>query len=247
MYWLRSSGNMTLDPLFVLLCYAYMESPKQRILVVDDDDAARELIRAYLDDRYEVIDTGDPEQALRMTLECKPRAILLDLSMPGFTGFELCKTLSSLGFTRDIPVFIVSSEDQRNKAFCESLGALDYFQKPVDCDRLRARLELVIAGKKPERRAAPRTNTRLAIRLRWKDRDGVSRESRTVTENVSATGFLCGCHEPLEVGTHLEVFFGDEGEHYMDAATVVRIQGTGPDRLYGCHFITDQTRTAPRA
>lgn len=217
-----------------------MESAKQRVLVVDDDAAARELIRAYLDDRYEVIDTGDPEQALRITLECKPSAILLDLSMPGFTGFELCKTFSSLGFTQDIPIFIVSSEDQRNKAFCESLGALDYFQKPVDGDRLRARLELVIAGKKPERRAAPRTNTRLALRLKWKDRDGSARESRTVTENVSATGFLCGCKEPLEIGTRLQVFFGDDGEHYMGTANVVRVQEAGTDRLYGCHFITDR-------
>jgi len=224
-----------------------MESRKQRILVVDDDDAARELIRAYLEDRYEVIDTGDPEQALRITLECKPSAILLDLSMPGFTGFELCKTLSSLSFTQGIPVFIVSSEDRRNKAFCESLGAVDYFQKPVDSDRLRARLERIIEERKTERRAAPRTNTRLPITLRWKDAGGTPQERRTVTENVSATGFLCGCKAPLEIGTHLEVFFGDNGEHYMDAATVVRIQGAGSDRLYGCHFVTEQTSTTPKA
>jgi DNA-binding response OmpR family regulator len=214
-----------------------MTPPRQRVLVIDDDDAARELIRAYLDDQYEIIDTGDPEQALKMTLEHKPSAILLDLSMPGFTGFDLCKTLSSLSFTQHIPIFIVSGQDVRNKAFCESLGASDYFQKPIDLDRLRARLASALAAKTPERRMAARINTRLPVKLKWKDKSGSSLEARTVTENVSATGFLCGCKVPLEIGASIDVFVGSDGEHYMGTALVVRLEGADTENpLYGCYF-----------
>jgi response regulator RpfG family c-di-GMP phosphodiesterase len=215
-----------------------MHRTKPRVLIIDDDAVSRELLRDYLDDLYEIIETGESEQALKLTLEYKPSAILLDLSMPGFTGFELCKTLSSLSFTQEIPIFIVSGQDPRNKAFCESLGAYDYLQKPVVCDQLRARLAIALEEKKqPDRRLAPRTNTRLAITLRWKDKDGFALEGRTVTENVSATGFLCGCKVPIEIGTSLDVFVGNEGEHYMGTALVVRVQGTDvQSRLYGCHF-----------
>ena len=215
-----------------------MPVAKQRVLVIDDDEPMRDLIRAYLDDTYEVVDTGDPENALRMTLEHKPNAILLDLGMPGFTGFELCKTLSSLGFMHQIPILIVSGADARNKAFCESLGASVYLHKPIDAEQLRDALAQVLAGKVADRRGAPRTNSRIAMKLKWNDKSGTPMEVQTVTENVSATGFLCGSKRNIEIGTQVEVFVGDDGEHYMGTAKVVRLErsGTGVP-FYGCHFI----------
>jgi DNA-binding response OmpR family regulator len=67
-----------------------------QVLIVDDDEAMRSVIKDHLSSTYKVIDTGSPEMALSMTLECKPDAILLDLSMPGLSGFELCQLFSSL-------------------------------------------------------------------------------------------------------------------------------------------------------
>jgi CheY-like chemotaxis protein len=67
-----------------------------KILVVDDDDAIRALLKLRLADTYRVIETGDPEQALALALEHKPEAILLDLMMPGFSGFELCQSFHTL-------------------------------------------------------------------------------------------------------------------------------------------------------
>ena len=64
-----------------------------RILIVDDDEAIRRLVRLNLTDLYEVFDTGQPEEALAP--EHKPDAILLDLRMPGYSGFERRKTLTS--------------------------------------------------------------------------------------------------------------------------------------------------------
>ena len=64
-----------------------------KILIVDDDDALRALMKMRLSDTYEVIDTGNPVQALGLALEHKPDAVLLDLMMPDTSGFELCQSL----------------------------------------------------------------------------------------------------------------------------------------------------------
>jgi DNA-binding response OmpR family regulator len=212
---------------------------KQRVLVIDHDDDTRDMVRQSLADKYEVIETGDSRQALSMTLERDPGAILLELSLTTFSGFELLKTLSSLSFTQRIPILVLSAEDPRNKAFCLSLGASDYFQKPIEAAQLRTRLTAALSEreKKVERRAAPRVNTKLPVKLKWTDKSGTARETRTVTENISATGFLCGCKIPLEVGTSLDVFVGADWEHYMGAASVVRVQGADTENpFYGCHF-----------
>jgi len=63
----------------------------EKLLIVDDEEAMRRLLRINLADSYEIIDTGDPEHALALALQNKPSAILLDLRMPRCSGFELCR------------------------------------------------------------------------------------------------------------------------------------------------------------
>jgi DNA-binding NtrC family response regulator len=53
-----------------------------KLLIVDDEEAMRALLRINLADRYEIIDTGNPEQALALAMKENPSAILLDLRMP---------------------------------------------------------------------------------------------------------------------------------------------------------------------
>ena len=94
----------------------------QKILIVDDDEMMRGVIKANLDTKYEVIDTGAPETALALTLEHRPDAILFDLAMPGFSGFELCRALSSLTFTQQIPVLILSGQDEKKQSILREPG-----------------------------------------------------------------------------------------------------------------------------
>jgi DNA-binding response OmpR family regulator len=89
------------------------------------------VLRDRLDDGYEIIDTGDPEEAIAPSLQHKPDVVLLDLMMPKFSGLEVCQTLSSLSFTQQIPILIVSGESAtKYKTFCQNLGAAGYFEKP---------------------------------------------------------------------------------------------------------------------
>jgi DNA-binding response OmpR family regulator len=64
-----------------------------KILIVDGDQSMRQLLRLRLADTYEIIDTGEPEQALSLALEHRPEAIFLDLMMPKHSGFQLCQSL----------------------------------------------------------------------------------------------------------------------------------------------------------
>ena len=178
-----------------------------RILIVEDELAMRNLLRERLVDSYEVIDTGDPTEALALALQHKPDCILLDLMMPKFTGFELCQTLSSLSATRLVPIFIISGNPAAEyKTFCLNLGAREYFEKPVDFNQLKRRLADVLKEKQAEQRSEIRARLRVILKLKGTDTSAKAFELLTVTEDVSASGFLCGCHALLEGGAIVEVF-----------------------------------------
>src|ERR1700740_1745566 len=113
----------------------------EKILVVDDDDAMRGLIKMRLSDTYQTIDTGNPVQALELALEHKTRAILLDLMMQDCSGFELCQSFHNLSYTARIPVFVVTGESAaKYQDYMSTLGAAGYFEKPIDFTKLRSRL-----------------------------------------------------------------------------------------------------------
>jgi DNA-binding response OmpR family regulator len=211
-----------------------------KLLVVDDDESVRGLLRTRLSDSYQIVETGDPEQALALALEHKPDAILLDLMMPGFSGFELCQSFHTLSYTSRIPIFVITGEaGAKYKEHCESLGARGYFQKPVDFAALKARLAEELKGKTPERRAHKRVQMRVVLSLRGSDASGKSFTEATSTENVSASGFLCSCSASLVKGAHVEVFLTSGGhERYAGRAQVVRKDAAGsPWQRYGFQFV----------
>jgi len=200
-----------------------------KLLIVDDDESVRGLLRMRLSGSYQIVDTGDPEQALGLALEHKPDAILLDLMMPGFSGFELCQSLHSLSYTSRIPIFVITGEaGTKYKEHCESLGARGYFHKPVDFTALKAVLAEELKGKQAERRAHKRVQMRVLLKLRGIDATGKSFDEQTTTDNVSAGGFLCGCTVPLVKDTLVDVFLTSGGvERHAGRAKVVRKESTG--------------------
>ncbi len=200
-----------------------------KVLVIDDDEAVRGLLRMRLSGSYQVVETGNPEQALGLALEHKPDAILLDLMMPGFSGFELCQSLHSLSYTSRIPIFVITGEaGTKYKEHCESLGAKGYFHKPVDFAALKAALAEELKGRQPERRAHKRVQMRVVLRLRGTDANGHAFDESTTTDNVSAGGFLCACTLPLVKGTPVDVFLTSGGaERHAGRAHVVRKETTG--------------------
>jgi CheY-like chemotaxis protein len=199
----------------------------QKLLVVDDEEPVRRLIRLNLSDTYEVIDTGDPEQALALAMQNKPAAILLDLRMPRFSGFELCRTFASMTFTQLIPIFVVTGEGgSTTKALCKDLGATGYFEKPIDFEGLRSSLAKVLGAKRPERRGEVRVRLRLPMKVRGKDANGKAFEEETVTENLATSSFLCGCTAVLVKDSIVQVYLKSSGEQLVGKARVVRSEAS---------------------
>jgi CheY-like chemotaxis protein len=193
----------------------------EKLLIVDDEESMRRLLRINLADRYEILDTGEPEQALALAMQNKPSAILLDLRMPKYSGFELCRTLSSMTSTQLIPLIIVSGESgATTKALCKELGATAYFQKPIDFEALRAGLASVLHGARRERRREVRIRMRVILALRGTDIHGKPFEEVSGTECVSVSGFLCGCSAILKVDSAIEVRLTGQGRNFLGKARV---------------------------
>lgn len=212
----------------------------ETVLVVDDDEAMRGLIRMRLADAYEVIDTGDPVHALELVLQHKPRAILLDLMMPDCSGFELCQSLHNLSYTNRIPIFVVSGESAaKYREYMNGLGAADFFEKPIDFAKLKQRLQAELETRPSERRAHVRVRMKLMLKLKGQDVSQRSFEQLTTTENVSVGGFMCMLPIDLQVDSSFQVFLSGAGrDRYVGSARVVRKEAPNtPWQRYAFHFI----------
>ena len=210
-----------------------------QLLIVDDDEVLRRLMRLELADTYEIIDSGEPEQGLALALEHRPDAILLDLRMPKYSGYELCQTFTSFSRTQMIPVIIVSGEaGGQTKEHCKQLGAADYFEKPIDFDALRACLSQIAKTRRHIPRTEVRVRLRVPLKLRGTHSDGRKFEEVGTTENVSLTGFLCGCVAELATDSIVDVYLTSCGEDYVGKAKIVYCDpNAAPLRRYGCRFI----------
>ncbi|MCG3110823.1 MAG: response regulator [Candidatus Manganitrophus sp. SB1] len=107
------------------------EEDRPRILVVEDDPAVAKLLALYLtQEGYAVVHAYDGQDAIEKAQEIKPFAITLDIMLPRIDGWEVLKKLKTLPSTKDIPVIIVSIVENPTLGF--SLGAVDYFTKPIN-------------------------------------------------------------------------------------------------------------------
>ncbi len=108
----------------------------QRVMVVDDDPDARDLLSGQIQELGAVpIPCESGEMALKMAPEVKPDVITLDLMMPGIDGWETLRRLKDNPETRDIPVVVVSIVADKRKAVV--LGAVDALSKPVSEDQFQ--------------------------------------------------------------------------------------------------------------
>lgn len=211
----------------------------RRLLIVDDDSALRRLMRIELGDDYEVLDLGEPEQGLARALEFRPDAILLDLRMPKYSGYQLLQMYTSFSRTHTIPVIIVSGESGAStKEHCLQHGAAAYFEKPIDFNALRACLDRVAQPRSHVARKEVRLQLRVALKLRGTDRNGRNFEEATTTEDVSLSGFLCPCAAELAKDSLVDVYLAARGTNYVGRAKIVSANSKdGLARHYDCRFV----------
>lgn len=126
------------------------------ILVVDDEPKNVQVVGGLLlKHGHEVIAAGSGEEALAKLELAKPDLILLDVMMPGMTGFELCRIIQEKPELRDIPIIFLSAAADKSFVI-EALqhGAVDYITKPFHSAELLTRVDLHSNLQKIRRRLA---------------------------------------------------------------------------------------------
>jgi signal transduction histidine kinase/DNA-binding response OmpR family regulator len=122
------------------------EAPSElhRVLIIDDDPAARDVIARFLTkEGFSPVSASTGKQGLRLAKELHPAVITLDALMPGMDGWTVLAALKADPETAEIPVVMLSILDNQDLGF--ALGASDYLTKPIDSDRL-ARVLIKYAG-----------------------------------------------------------------------------------------------------
>ncbi len=116
---------------------------KTRLLVVDDDPQIQRMLRSQLAARdYEVKVVGSGDEALLAAGEFEPHLVLLDITMPGMDGLEVCRQLREWS---SVPVILITAADApQTKMAALDLGADDFLTKPFHMGELLARVRAVL-------------------------------------------------------------------------------------------------------
>jgi two-component system phosphate regulon response regulator PhoB len=126
--------------------------PRERILVVEDEEDILELIGYNLTrEGYRVRTAASGEDGLRAAMRDKPDLVVLDLMLPGIDGIEVCRRLKADPQTRYIPVVMVTAKGEEADVVAGlELGADDYLSKPFSPKVLIARIRAVLRRREQE-------------------------------------------------------------------------------------------------
>jgi len=119
-----------------------MAFSQSKVLIVDDDLTARTTLEAILSvENYTLYLAENGMQALKLAAEVQPDIILLDVIMPGISGFDTCKAIRAMPGLGEIPIVLVTSLDEREARLAGlKAGADDFLTKPFDHNELKARV-----------------------------------------------------------------------------------------------------------
>ncbi len=113
------------------------------ILIVDDHRYVRDMVRALFEGQaYRVLEAGDGVQGLALAQTQRPDCVLLDVRMPGLSGFDVLDRLNQDPRTREIPVIMLTASEETLEGMERALsaGAVDYLAKPISPARVAIRV-----------------------------------------------------------------------------------------------------------
>ncbi|MGD9116663.1 MAG: response regulator [Dehalococcoidia bacterium] len=110
-----------------------MSTPK-KILIADDEEMVRSLVRRLLGKHYSVVEAEDGEEAVKVAVNQKPDLILMDILMPKMDGLTACYAIKRNQATKEIPIIMLTAVDYElnRKLSQDVMGAQGYITKPFD-------------------------------------------------------------------------------------------------------------------
>lgn len=188
------------------LSYLYKENNmSSMVLIVDDEYAGRETLQSVLEgEGYQLEMAENGMQAIEKAKKLLPDVILLDVMMPGMTGFEVCQRIRSDPDIAEIPIIVLTALDDRESLLTAlKAGADDFISKPFDRFELRARLLGITRLNRYQKLIQERTKLQeanaqllaayeatiegwsLALDLRDRETEGHSRRVTELTEKLA--------------------------------------------------------------
>jgi two-component system, sensor histidine kinase and response regulator len=127
-----------------------MREGKPLVLVVDDDDAIRRMVRLALSQRFEVLEADSGPSAIEVVKTNDVEVVVIDVMMPGMTGVEACPLLKA-NAKGPLPVLLLTAlDDQEHRNQGLEAGADDYLSKPVDRRELLLRVQNFVRLRRQE-------------------------------------------------------------------------------------------------
>ena len=205
--------------------------PSQRlhILVADDIPSSRTQLTEMLKSLgHQVMAVDSGEAALRAVSQASPDLVLLDLLMPGMTGFDVAQTLRDTVTERWLPVIVMSSlEGEQHLIYAHSSGADDYLVRPVSPSMLDAKLRHYARVLGMQNRLAGLARRQKVINDNILDAVVTLDELGVIREcNQAASRLLAGANGQLP-GQVAEVVFGDALVSLLHVTTTTLVSGDG--------------------
>lgn len=122
---------------------------RPKVLVVDDEPFNLEIMQEILDEHYQVLYAKSGDECLEMAPKEMPDVVLLDVNMPGMSGYEVCLQLKDSPRTMNIPVTFVSALDTLAERLAGyEVGGDDYICKPFEANELRSKVSIAVKYKR---------------------------------------------------------------------------------------------------
>ncbi|BFT30666.1 hypothetical protein D210916BOD24_18420 [Alteromonas sp. D210916BOD_24] len=128
-----------------------MDFETQKVAIIDDEPSTLLILESAVEALAEVVTCSTSGEALSFINQCLPDLIVLDISMPELSGFDVCRQLKASPVTAAIPIiFVTSHSDVENERNALALGAIDFISKPIDIElcRLRVKNHLMLQQQK---------------------------------------------------------------------------------------------------
>ena len=130
---------------------------RQKILIVDDSELNREMLKAILGEEYDYAEAEDGAQALLMIQQdMHIDLLLLDINMPKIDGFGVLERMNQFRWIEELPVIMISAaEDRAVIERCYSLGITDYIRRPFDSFIVQRRVKNTLTLYANQKRLTP--------------------------------------------------------------------------------------------